>query len=223
MFVGALYPIPSATELTAKMMVGFLHQLQMHQRITDGTFLTAPLSKLMCNSLLYDSNISFCAYCNSVNSTQTHFFSISTVHQFYCALFGCNYVIKFMYKCISEQATFKAHSGSSIPHFHLMHTGREKKCHLFADDIFKCICMNFVKDFTEVCSYSSSWQHSSIGSDNGLVQTRRQAIFWTSDFTDAYMHHSASMTWQPSWAITTHYYYSFISSILSLEQRSIHC
>ena len=38
-------------------------------------------------------------------------------------------------------------------------------------------------------------KYSSIGSDNGLVPFRRQAIIWTSSdyFTDAYMRHSASM------------------------------
>ena len=38
--------------------------------------------------------------------------------------------------------------------------------------------------------------NSSIGSDNGLALTRRQAIIWTNDvlFTDAYMSHSASMS-----------------------------
>ena len=36
----------------------------------------------------------------------------------------------------------------------------------------------------------------SIGSDNGLVPTRQQAIIWTNDgqITDAYMRHSASMS-----------------------------
>ena len=33
--------------------------------------------------------------------------------------------------------------------------------------------------FTEVCSYRSNRQQSSIGSDNGLVLNRRQAIIWT--------------------------------------------
>ena len=38
--------------------------------------------------------------------------------------------------------------------------------------------------------------YSSIGSDNGLAPSRGQAIIWTNDglFTDAYMHHSASMS-----------------------------
>ena len=40
-------------------------------------------------------------------------------------------------------------------------------------------CMNFDWDFTEVCSLGFSWQYSSIGSDNGLAPTRRQAIIWT--------------------------------------------
>ena len=41
------------------------------------------------------------------------------------------------------------------------------------------------------------FQGSSIGSDNGLVPIRQQAIIWTNDdyFTDAYsMRHSASMS-----------------------------
>ena len=37
---------------------------------------------------------------------------------------------------------------------------------------------------------------NSIGSENGLAPTRRQAIIWTNDgyITDAYMRHSASMS-----------------------------
>ena len=40
------------------------------------------------------------------------------------------------------------------------------------------------------------FQCSSIGLDNGLAPTRRQAIIWTKDgkFTDEYMRHSASMS-----------------------------
>ena len=39
-------------------------------------------------------------------------------------------------------------------------------------------------------------KYSGIGSDNGLVPARWQAIVWTNDgyFTDAYMRHSASMS-----------------------------
>ena len=48
--------------------------------------------------------------------------------------------------------------------------------------------MNFVQNFTEICSQGSNEQYSIIGSD--------MAIIWTNDglFTDAYMHHSASMS-----------------------------
>ena len=47
-----------------------------------------------------------------------------------------------------------------------------------------------------MCSMDSIWQIGSIGSDNGLTPARRQAIVWTNDgmFTDAYMHHLASMS-----------------------------
>ena len=57
-------------------------------------------------------------------------------------------------------------------------------------------CINFNQDFTEVCFQWSNWPCSSIGSDNGLAETRRQAISWTNDgqFTDAYMCQMASMS-----------------------------
>ena len=40
-----------------------------------------------------------------------------------------------------------------------------------------------ISDFyiTEVCSWGSNWQYSSIGSNNGLAPGRRQAIIWTND------------------------------------------
>ena len=57
--------------------------------------------------------------------------------------------------------------------------------------------MNFDLKFTEVCSSGSNLQYSSIGSDNGLAPFRRQAIIWINDgsLTDAYMRHTASMSW----------------------------
>ena len=57
-------------------------------------------------------------------------------------------------------------------------------------------CMIFDKSFTEVYSYGSNKQYSSIGSDNGLAPARRQAIIWINDgyFIDANMRHSASIS-----------------------------
>ena len=54
---------------------------------------------------------------------------------------------------------------------------------------------NIDEYFIEVCSFWSNWQYSSIGSDNCLALTRRQAIIWTNDdkFIDAYMCHPASV------------------------------
>ena len=37
----------------------------------------------------------------------------------------------------------------------------------------------FDKDFTEVGSWVSNYQYSSIGLNNGLSPNRRQAIIWT--------------------------------------------
>ena len=56
--------------------------------------------------------------------------------------------------------------------------------------------LNLDQNFTEVGSQGSTWQYSSIGSDNGLALTRWQAIIWTNNgkIADAYMGHSASMS-----------------------------
>ena len=42
-------------------------------------------------------------------------------------------------------------------------------------------CITFAWDFTEFFSKGSNEQYSSIGSDNGLSPTRRQAIMWSND------------------------------------------
>ena len=39
--------------------------------------------------------------------------------------------------------------------------------------------MKMLSNFTEFFSQEFDWQQASIGSDNGLVQYRRQAIIWT--------------------------------------------
>ena len=41
--------------------------------------------------------------------------------------------------------------------------------------------LNSDSNFTDLCSLWSNWQYGSIGSDNGLAPTRRQAIMWTND------------------------------------------
>ena len=54
---------------------------------------------------------------------------------------------------------------------------------IFADDIFKCILLNenfLILDKISL-KYVPNWQYSIIGSNNGLVPSRRQAIIWTSD------------------------------------------
>ena len=57
-------------------------------------------------------------------------------------------------------------------------------CH-FADSIFICI---FLKEIFWIfykillkCFFGSNWQYGSIGSDNGLVPNRCQAIIWSND------------------------------------------
>ena len=71
----------------------------------------------------------------------------------------------------------------------------------FADNIFKCIFLN--ENVWIAIDISLKFVHWSvklkifhIGSDNGLVPIRPEAIIWTTDdyFSDAYMHHSASMS-----------------------------
>ena len=48
-------------------------------------------------------------------------------------------------------------------------------------------------NFTDILSQVSRQQLSRIGSDNGLVPIRRQAIIWTNDGI-VYRHQSASMS-----------------------------
>ena len=68
----------------------------------------------------------------------------------------------------------------------------------FADDIFKYIFFNENAWISIRISLKfvpkGPIKYSSIGSDNGLAPSRRQASIWTNDgqFTDAYMRHSAS-------------------------------
>ena len=52
----------------------------------------------------------------------------------------------------------------------------------------------WLKKISEVYPQGSNLHFSSIGSDNDLVPSGRQAIIWTNDdyFTDAYMCHLAS-------------------------------
>ena len=56
--------------------------------------------------------------------------------------------------------------------------------------------MNFDYIFTEVCSKGFNWQYPSIGSDDGLTPTMRQAIILINDgcFTVWYMRHLASVS-----------------------------
>ena len=53
-----------------------------------------------------------------------------------------------------------------------------------------------IKILLTFVNQGSDLQYSSLGSDDGLAPSRRQAIIWTNDgyFTDAYMRHSASMS-----------------------------
>ena len=69
----------------------------------------------------------------------------------------------------------------------------------FLDDIFKCIFLNesvWISIEISLVPKGPINNKSSIGSDNGLAPTRRQAIFWTNAglFIDTYMRHSASMS-----------------------------
>ena len=82
----------------------------------------------------------------------------------------------------------------------LTHWGRDKMTTIFRmtfSNAFSWMKMfKFWLNFTEVCSQGSNYEHSSIGSDNGLVLARQQVIIWNNDgkFTDTYMCHSASMS-----------------------------
>ena len=79
----------------------------------------------------------------------------------------------------------------------LTHQDRDKIAAIFQTTFshaFSWKCIDFDWDFNVVCPQWSNQEYSSIGSDNDLALSRRQAIIWTNDgyFTDAYMRHSAS-------------------------------
>ena len=69
------------------------------------------------------------------------------------------------------------------------------------DVIFKCIFLNaflyFDNNLTEVCSWWFDRQKVIIGSDNGLVPHRRQAITGTTLFTYVYRRRQVAMGWYP--------------------------
>ena len=74
-------------------------------------------------------------------------------------------------------------SSTQTPGVELINTlrPRQNRRH-FPDYIFKWIFLNQIICISmkiEVCSYRFNWQYSSIGSDNGLAPTMRQAIIWT--------------------------------------------
>ena len=66
----------------------------------------------------------------------------------------------------------------------------------FNDDIFTCIFLNeniyFDYEFPEVCYQGSNLQYSTIGSNNGLAPSRREAIIWTNGGLSTHMRHPAS-------------------------------
>ena len=59
----------------------------------------------------------------------------------------------------------------------IQHIQTETKWPPFMEDVFKAFwwmkCINFAKDFTEICSFGSNRQYSSTGSDNGLAPTKQ--------------------------------------------------
>ena len=64
----------------------------------------------------------------------------------------------------------------------LTHWGRDKMVAHFLTTFSNAFSwMKIFRDFTEICSQGSSWLYSSIGLDNGLAPTRRQAIIWNND------------------------------------------
>ena len=66
-------------------------------------------------------------------------------------------------------------------HFFVNTLGPRQNDRHFPDDIFNCILLkeNICLKFQIKCSKLYNLQYSSIGLDNGLAPTRRQAIIWT--------------------------------------------
>ena len=63
----------------------------------------------------------------------------------------------------------------------LTHWGRGKMAAIFRSTLSITFSWMKMLEFRFKCHCSLNWQHSSIGSDNGLAPARRQAIIWTND------------------------------------------
>ena len=63
----------------------------------------------------------------------------------------------------------------------LTHWGRDKIDATSQTTFWSAFSWMKMFEFIEVCSWGSNWQYSSIGLDNGLAPSRRQAIIWTND------------------------------------------
>ena len=71
-----------------------------------------------------------------------------------------------------------------ILHYWLAHWGRDKMATIsqttFSSAFSWMKLLNFRSNLTEIYSLGSNWEYGSIGSDNGLVPNRHQAIIWSS-------------------------------------------
>ena len=75
------------------------------------------------------------------------------------------------------QVTFQSWLGPS-----LRHSGRDNMAVISQTIVSSTFCqLKTTLNFTEICSFGSNWQYGSIGSNNRLALTRRQAIIWTND------------------------------------------
>ena len=67
---------------------------------------------------------------------------------------------------------------SSVPEQDDRHFARQQ----FQTHFLVWTQFNSDSNFTEICSQESNWQYASIGSDNGLEPSMRQAIIWTNAY-----------------------------------------
>ena len=121
------------------------------------------------------------ACCVSFKMTYITYINIGLVC-FYLAFMSLSISILFQ---ISTSSTGKFPEHTLAPFYWNVSTrSRQSGCH-FADDIFKCILLYktnvFWLNFPDVCSQRSYCWWVSIGSGNGLVPDRWQAIMWTND------------------------------------------
>ena len=116
----------------------------------------------------------------SVNGTRTH---IKThTHTKACTRIPLDYILQGIWNTFSSLLILNLNLTEIC---FITHWGRDKIAAISQTTLSNSFSwmkmLEFRLKFLEICSIGSNLQYSTIGSDNGLAPSRRQAIIWTND------------------------------------------